>query len=64
MLAKYGATSEYPATIVLDLTAHVFLKNKECAGINYREWPGILTNKINVHFNSILAGGATLNMYI
>ena len=37
-----GATSEYPATIVLDLTAHIFLKNEERAGINYREWPGNL----------------------
>ena len=37
-----GATSEYAATVVLDLTAHISLKNEECAGINYREWPGIL----------------------
>ena len=40
--ANLGATSKYSATIVLDLTAHVFSKNKECAGINYRKWPGIL----------------------
>ena len=36
------ATSEYLATIVLDLTAHISLKNEECTGINYREWPCIL----------------------
>ena len=39
--ANLGATSKYSATIVLDLTAHVFSRNKECAGINYREWRGI-----------------------
>ena len=38
----WGLALEYPATIVLDLTAHVFLKNEECAGINYKEWLGIL----------------------
>ena len=37
-----GATSENSATTVLDLTAHMFLKNEGCAGINYRERPGIL----------------------
>ena len=42
-----GATSEYPATIVLDLTAHIFLKNEDCTGINYREWPGILKFSLN-----------------
>ena len=34
--------TEYPATIVLDLTAHFFLKNYECAGKNYRQLRGIL----------------------
>ena len=28
-----GLTLKYPATIVLDLTAHIFLKNEECAGM-------------------------------
>ena len=37
-----GETSEYLATIVLDCTVDIFIKNKECARINYREWPGIL----------------------
>lgn len=36
-----GATSEYLVIIVLDLMAHIFLKNEECTGINYREWLGI-----------------------
>ena len=27
-----GLTTEFPATIVLDLNAHLFLKNDECAG--------------------------------
>ena len=35
-------TTEYPATIVIDLTAHLFLKNDQCAGINYRQLRGIL----------------------
>ena len=26
-----GAITEYPSTIVLDLTAHIFFKNEECA---------------------------------
>ena len=47
----YEATSEYPATIVLDLTAHIFLKNEECARINYREWPGILKFSPIYYFN-------------
>ena len=35
-----GVTSEYPATIVLDLTRHLFLKDGGCVGINYRQWQG------------------------
>ena len=37
-----GVTAEYPVSIVLDLTAHLFLKNDECARINYRQLRGIL----------------------
>ena len=40
---------EYPATVVLDLTANIFLKNEECAGMNYREWPGIIIFYILLH---------------
>ena len=29
-----GATAEYPATIVPDSLAHIFLKNEACVGIN------------------------------
>ena len=37
-----GVTTEYPATIVLDLTAHLVLKNDERVGINYQQLRGIL----------------------
>ena len=37
-----GVTTEYPATIVLDLTAYLFLKSDECARINYLQLRGIL----------------------
>ena len=39
---KTGKTTEYPATIVLDLMMHLFLKNNECARINNRQLRGIL----------------------
>ena len=29
-----GVTAEYPTTIVLESTAHIFLQNEECAVIN------------------------------
>ena len=35
-------TTEYHATIILDLIVHLFLKNDECTGINYRQLQGIL----------------------
>ena len=41
-LRVHGVSTEYPATIVLDLTAHFFLKNDECARINYGQLRGIL----------------------
>ena len=37
---KNGVTTEYPATIVLNSTAHLFLKNDGCAGINYPQLGG------------------------
>ena len=41
-LQNYRLTIEYFASIVLDLTAHIFLKNDKCALINYRQWRGIV----------------------
>ena len=38
----WRVAAECPATIVLYLTVHLFLKNDECEEINYRQWQGIL----------------------
>ena len=42
LLFAFGVTTDYPATIVLNLTAHLFSKNDECVGINFRQLRGVL----------------------
>ena len=48
ILRGIGRWSNYrmPATIVLNLTAHLFLKSNECAGINYRQLTGYSVVKL------------------
>lgn len=36
-LINLGVTTEYHATIVLDVTAHLFVKKGKCTRINYRQ---------------------------
>ena len=40
--SRFGVTLEYSGTITLDLTVHFFSTKNECAGINYRQWRGIV----------------------
>ena len=45
-----SVTTEYPAAIALHLTAYLFLKNDECAQIDYLELRGILLLSYGFYF--------------
>lgn len=45
-----------PAAVVLNCTAHLFLKNNTCAGINYWQWKSILQwSRKSFHFKNKFA---------